>query len=163
MQGLALLEEKEKKEQLRHHRKIYRKNMAEKAEKNYQMNYKMCNKIVVQIIDFATKMAHYRELTKKYEINRQLDSCSNSSFCNRLVPAKIVSDWKTLFVTGRPLYEETGLENSMDTAYTALSSSLTRSSIYGDTSNEQLLNEMDFQEYKVGNSHISALTSVYIW
>ena len=65
MQGLALLEEKEKKEQLRHHRKIYRRNMAEKAEKNYQMNYKMCNKIVLQIIDFATKMAHYRELTNK--------------------------------------------------------------------------------------------------
>ena len=64
LQGLALLEEKERKERLRHHRKIYRKNMAAKAERNYQINYEMCSKIVLQIIDFATKMAHYRELTK---------------------------------------------------------------------------------------------------
>jgi hypothetical protein len=65
LQGLALLEEKERKERLRHHRKVYRKNMANKAEKNYQINYDTCNRIVLQIIDFATKMAHYRELTKK--------------------------------------------------------------------------------------------------
>ena len=64
-QGLALLEERERKERLRHHRKIYRKNMADKAEKNYQINYDMCSKIVLQIINFATKMAEYREITKK--------------------------------------------------------------------------------------------------
>ena len=64
-QGLALLEEKEKKERMRHHRKVYRRNLAEKAKANYQRNYDECNKITLQIVDFATKMAHYRELTKK--------------------------------------------------------------------------------------------------
>lgn len=59
------MEDKERKERLRHHRKIYRKNMADKAAKNYQINYEMCSKIVLQIVDFATKMAHYREITKK--------------------------------------------------------------------------------------------------
>ena len=58
------MEEKERKERLKHHRKMYRKNMAEKAERNYQMNYYMCQRMVFQILDFATKLAHYKELTK---------------------------------------------------------------------------------------------------
>ena len=44
---------------------MYRKNMEEKAERNYQMNYYMCQRMVFQILDFATKLAHYKELTNK--------------------------------------------------------------------------------------------------
>lgn len=64
-------------------------------------------------------------------------------------------DWKTLFVTGRPLYEDSILEASVATGvemgHEVISSSLTRSSICTqEVSNEQLLNDVDFQEYKVG-------------
>lgn len=66
-----------------------------------------------------------------------------------LVPAKIVCDWKTLFVTGRPLYEEGIMDATMEATLDVMSSSLTRSSVYADISSEQLLNDVDFQEYKV--------------
>lgn len=52
-------------ERLRHHKEIYQRNMAEKAKQNYQMNHLMCYRIVLQILDLATKLAHYRELTNK--------------------------------------------------------------------------------------------------
>ncbi len=70
----------------------------------------------------------------------------------RLVPAKIVRDWKMLFVTGRPLYDEGLADVAMETPGDVLSTSLTRSSVYADTPNNQLLDDLDFQEYKVGNS-----------
>lgn len=60
-----MLEEKEKRERLRHHKEIYQRNMAEKAERSYQKNFIMCHMVVLQILDLATKIAHYRELTNK--------------------------------------------------------------------------------------------------
>ena len=68
-------------------------------------------------------------------------------FC-RLVPAKIVCDWKMLFVAGRPLYEGEGDMSD------AKSSSVSGSSTYDPThrthaNNQQLLDDTDFNEYKV--------------
>ena len=71
-----------------------------------------------------------------------------------LVPAKIVRDWKMLFISGRPLYDtsvmdlavgETGMGMDLN------SSSITRSSVntQHERSNDQLLNDVDFLEYKV--------------
>ena len=51
-------------------------------------------------------------------------------------------------MTGRPLYED-GILDAVDAAMD-VSMSLTRSSVYADVPNEQLLNDVDFQEYKVG-------------
>lgn len=68
-----------------------------------------------------------------------------------LVPAKLVCDWKTLLITGRPLYEEALTDPNLEVPPDVISSSLTRSSVYTqqDIPNEQLLNDVDFQEYKV--------------
>ena len=68
-------------------------------------------------------------------------------FC-RLVPVKIVRDWKMLFIAGRPLYEGEGDMND------AKSSSVSGSSTYDSThkthrDNQQLLDDTDFHEYKV--------------
>ena len=60
-----MLEEKEKMERLRHHKEIYRRHMAEKAEKCYQKNFITCHKMVLQMLDLSTKIAYYRELTNK--------------------------------------------------------------------------------------------------
>lgn len=60
-----MLEEEEKKKRLKHHNDLYQKKLAQKAKLNYQANYSVCHDIVLQMFDFATKLAHYRELTKK--------------------------------------------------------------------------------------------------
>ena len=70
-----------------------------------------------------------------------------------LVPAKIVRDWKMLFITGRSLYDSSGpeLSGEMGVVMDLNSSSITRSSLntQHERSNDQLLNDIDFQEYKV--------------
>lgn len=65
MQGLAWLDEEERKKSLKHHCDLYQKNISRKAKLNYQANYNICRDIVMQILDFTTKFVHYRELTQK--------------------------------------------------------------------------------------------------
>ena len=65
-----------------------------------------------------------------------------------MVPAKIVRDWKMLFIAGRPLYEGEGDMSD------AKSSSVSGSSTYDSThrtytNNQQLLDDTDFNDYKV--------------
>ena len=65
-----------------------------------------------------------------------------------MVPAKIVRDWKMLFIAGRPLYETDGDMSD------AKSSGISGSSTYDYSqkihqNNQQLLDDSDFQEYKV--------------
>ena len=56
--------------------------LMEKAERNAKKNYSVCQQIVLQILDFATKMAEYRELTEKYVRNtRHVHVCSSSAIC----------------------------------------------------------------------------------
>ena len=64
LQQLAKQEEFEKQERLNFHKDLYRKNLAEKSRQNYAKNYELCNQVIHQIVDFATKMVHYRELTQ---------------------------------------------------------------------------------------------------
>ena len=62
-----------------------------------------------------------------------------------LVPAKLVRDWKTLFIAGRPLFEEEeGGEGGE-----GWSSQSSSSGSKGDPDKEQLLDETDVHEYRV--------------
>ena len=54
----------ENQKRLQFHRELYQKNLAEKAKLNYAKNYALCQGILMQMLDFATKMAHYRDLTQ---------------------------------------------------------------------------------------------------
>ena len=68
-----------------------------------------------------------------------------------MVPAKIVCDRKMLFIAGRPLYETDGDMSD------AKSSGVSQSSSYGYNQkvyqdNQQLLDDSDFQEYKVSGN-----------
>ena len=68
-----------------------------------------------------------------------------------MVPAKIVRDWKTLFIAGHHLYETDGDMSD------AKSSGVSQSSSYGYNQkvyqdNQQLLDDSDFQEYKVSGN-----------
>lgn len=64
VQQLARQGEVEKQERLRFHKLLYQKRLAEKAKQNYAKNYQLCYQILLQVVDFSTKMAHYRKLTQ---------------------------------------------------------------------------------------------------
>ena len=64
LQQLARQGELEKQERLQLHRELYQENLAEKARLNYAKNYSLCQSVLMQVLDFATKMAHYRDLTQ---------------------------------------------------------------------------------------------------
>ena len=61
----------------------------------------------------------------------------------RLIPAKLVRDWKTLFLAGQPREEKEEGKGSAD--------SFTSSASYEQESNSQLLDEADLQDYLVMN------------
>ena len=76
-----------------------------------------------------------------------------------MVPAKIVRDWKMLFIAGRPLYEGEGDMSD------AKSSSVSGSSTCDPTrrthtDNQQLLDDTDFNEYKVSTLYIQ---NIFLW
>ena len=69
----------------------------------------------------------------------------------RLVPAKIVRDWKLLFISGQPLYEGDGdMSDAKSSGVSGSSSHDYSLKTYRD--NQRLLDEFDFQEYKVGGA-----------
>ena len=65
MQVHAKLEEQERKRRQAQHNDLYQRNLAKKAKLHYEANYSVCEGILMQIVDFSTKLVHYRELTKK--------------------------------------------------------------------------------------------------
>lgn len=65
-----------------------------------------------------------------------------------MVPAKIVRDWKTLFIAGRPLYEESdGGSEGGDVPSPVASSTASCPSQQVDS--QQLLDDADLLEYRV--------------
>ena len=79
-----------------------------------------------------------------------------------MVPAKIVRVWKTLFIAGRPLYEDgdrasEGSEGSEardegGDVQSSITSSVTSSQQSSQVDNGQLLDDADLSEYRVGIS-----------
>ena len=72
-------------------------------------------------------------------------------FTCSLVPAKIVLDWKALFIVGRPLYESDTLEleNSIDVQSSFMTTVSSMDGLKPATSNDRVLNNIDFNDYKV--------------
>ena len=64
VQQIARQEESEKQERLKFHKELYQQKLAEKAKLNYAKNYELCHQVMLQVVDFATKMAHYMDLTQ---------------------------------------------------------------------------------------------------
>ena len=66
-----------------------------------------------------------------------------------MVPAKIVKDWKTLFIAGSPLYEDSdGGSEGGDVQSSVASSTASCPSHQADS--QQLLDDADLLEYRVG-------------
>nr|XP_012591871.1 sperm flagellar protein 2 isoform X4 [Microcebus murinus] len=79
-------------EQIHREKKVHEQIAVERAQALYKKHYSMCAEILDQILDLSTKVADYRMLT------------------NNMIPYKFMHDWKELFFSGKPIYEQASLK-----------------------------------------------------
>ncbi|BFZ00141.1 hypothetical protein BsWGS_03180 [Bradybaena similaris] len=106
-------------EQIKADQELHDQLVAQRAQMRYGRHYDICAGIVAHILDFASKVTEYRELT------------------NKLVPAKLMRDWKLLFVKGQPLFEHEEPEVNELSAQIVL-----------EEERQNLLDDADFMEYR---------------
>ncbi|KAL1783577.1 sperm flagellar protein 2, partial [Sigmodon hispidus] len=82
-------------EQILREKEIHEKIAAERAQARFEKHYGLCADILDQILDLCTKVADYRLLT------------------NNLIPHKMMHDWKELFFSGNPIYEQASLRHGL--------------------------------------------------
>ncbi|KAK3767112.1 hypothetical protein RRG08_017986 [Elysia crispata] len=116
---MAALHKMEYAEQIQAEQELHDQIAAERAEQKYKRHYDACSEIMNGIVDFACKVAEYRELT------------------SNLLPAKLMREWKLLFTSGQPLFEHREPEVTELTAEQVL-----------EEDRQNLLDEGDFTEYK---------------
>ncbi|XP_069125844.1 sperm flagellar protein 2-like isoform X2 [Argopecten irradians] len=117
---LAKLAREEYSEQTRKDQEKHDQIAAERAENKYRKHYDMCMDVVNELVNFTCKVGEYRELTDK------------------LLPPKLMREWKSLFVAGKPLFEQAPpVESTEPTPEQIL-----------EDERQQLLDEGDFMEYK---------------
>ncbi|KAG8131177.1 hypothetical protein E2320_017764 [Naja naja] len=121
-EALAKQEKIELAEQALREKQLHAKLAAERAEARYKKHYEICWEVVEQIIDLATKIGEYRTLT------------------NNLIPAKLMHDWKELFLKGKPIYEQADISDLPDEPTPEQLVELDKIN---------LLDEKDYDEYKV--------------
>ena len=63
-QELARCEVLERADKLKHNQQVYKQQRARKAKLNYNKDYGMCRDMLLLMVDMASKLAQYRELTK---------------------------------------------------------------------------------------------------
>ncbi|XP_051038489.1 sperm flagellar protein 2 [Phodopus roborovskii] len=83
------------KEQNLREKEIHEKMAMERAQARFEKHYGICGEILDQILDLCTKVADYRLLT------------------NNLIPHKMMHDWKELFFSGNPIYEQASLKQGL--------------------------------------------------
>ncbi|XP_063816860.1 sperm flagellar protein 2 isoform X2 [Pseudophryne corroboree] len=108
-------------EQMRKILELYDQLSAERAEARYKKHYYICQGIMSQIVDLVTKIGEYRELT------------------DRLIPNTLMREWKEIYFTGLPLYEEALID--------PLPSEPTPEQLV-ELEKESLLDEKEYEEYK---------------
>ncbi|KAI5774597.1 SPEF2 [Gulo gulo luscus] len=80
-------------EQAIREREIHEQIAVERAQARYRKHYTICAVILDQILDLSTKVADYRMLT------------------NNMIPYKLMHDWKELFFSGKPIYEQASIKH----------------------------------------------------
>ncbi|XP_075324953.1 sperm flagellar protein 2-like [Odontesthes bonariensis] len=76
-------------EEIRKELKFCDRIAAERAQSRHRKHFESCKDIVGQIVDLATKVGEYRQLTEN------------------LVPGNLIREWKEWLLGGLPLYEPT--------------------------------------------------------
>uniref|UniRef100_A0A8C8TQP5 Sperm flagellar 2 n=1 Tax=Peromyscus maniculatus bairdii TaxID=230844 RepID=A0A8C8TQP5_PERMB len=108
-------------EQTFREKEIHEKMAAERAQARFEKHYGICAEILDQILDLCTKVADYRLLT------------------NNLIPHKIMHDWKELFFSGNPIYEQTSLKHGTAEA---------TGEYFIELEKRNLLDRNDYEDYK---------------
>ncbi|XP_076772209.1 sperm flagellar protein 2 isoform X9 [Arvicanthis niloticus] len=107
-------------EQTLREKEIHEKISVERAQERYEKHYGICSEILDQILDLCTKVADYRLLT------------------NNLIPHKMMHDWKELFFSGNPIYEQTSLTHGQTES----------TDERAELKKRNLLDNNDYEEYK---------------
>ncbi|XP_012974476.2 sperm flagellar protein 2 isoform X3 [Mesocricetus auratus] len=82
-------------EQTLREKETHEKIAVERAQARFEKHYGICAEVLDQILDLCTKVADYRLLT------------------NNLIPHKMMHDWKELFFSGNPIYEQVSLKHGL--------------------------------------------------
>ncbi|XP_056402639.1 sperm flagellar protein 2 isoform X2 [Hyla sarda] len=106
----------DREEEIQNAQKLYDHIAAERAKARYEKHYSTCRAVASQIVDLVTKIAEYRELT------------------NKLIPGKLMREWKEIFFTGLPLYKEASIDPTTEQRV--------------ELEKESVLDEKDYEEYK---------------
>nr|XP_031532572.1 sperm flagellar protein 2 isoform X2 [Vicugna pacos] len=109
-------------EQAIREKEIHEQIAVERAQARYKKHYSICAEILDQILDLSTKVADYRMLT------------------NNLIPYKLMHDWKELFFSGKPIYEQASLKH--------LSAKPSAEQLV-ELEKRDFLDNNDYEEYKV--------------
>ncbi|XP_078286656.1 LOW QUALITY PROTEIN: sperm flagellar protein 2 [Rhinoraja longicauda] len=80
-----LLERAEERDQ---QRQVHEMLLAERAERRFRKHYALCLEVAEHIVDLATMVAEYSDLTFG------------------LIPSKMMREWKELFFAQKPIYEQ---------------------------------------------------------
>ena len=86
-QELARCEVLERADKLKHHQQVYKQQRAHKAKLSYKKDSAMCRDMLLLMVDMASKLAQYRELTK--------GSVSVGQTAQQIVFAQLISHWNT--------------------------------------------------------------------
>ncbi|NXD86651.1 SPEF2 protein, partial [Halcyon senegalensis] len=90
--ALAKQEKIDCEEQIIKERERHKKISVERAQARYKKHYSICWEVIDQIIDLSTKVGEYRLLT------------------NNKIPLKLMLDWKEIFFSGKPMYEQASIQ-----------------------------------------------------
>ena len=115
---------------------LHERVMADKAAERYRKHYDFCAEVLGGMLDFATRVIEYRELT------------------NRLVPQKLYREWSLLFVDGQPLFEVTQLPHK-DPQEPTPEQIL-------EEERQRLLDEGDFSEYRVTDTQFLSFRTIVV-
>ncbi|XP_067838179.1 sperm flagellar protein 2 [Heptranchias perlo] len=119
---LARQEKLEHVEKTQQQREVHERIMAERAEERFRKHYTLCWEVVDHIVDLATKVGEYRQLTLN------------------LIPAKIMTEWKELFFSELPIYDQPVADQQPSDE---------RSEDKVELAKQQLLNTQDYEDYKM--------------
>jgi hypothetical protein len=117
---------------------------VERQEAKYKKHYETCAEVVELIVEFSCKIAEYRELTDE-----------------PLVPIKLWRDWLSLFRAGKRLYDNENENNKDESNSKTIEKLLNRDTAIMDEEKACLLDECDFNEYKVSKIFSDFVSFIY--
>uniref|UniRef100_A0A3B3CI04 Sperm flagellar 2 n=1 Tax=Oryzias melastigma TaxID=30732 RepID=A0A3B3CI04_ORYME len=120
---LAQQEKVAREEEIRKDVELCTRISAEQSQNKRKKYFNHCKELLNQIVDLATKVGDYRQLTEN------------------TIPEQTMRDWKELFLKGLPLYEPSH-EQSLELSALKDSIDLTKLP-------QEALNNLDYHEYKM--------------